>query len=62
MKHKLTIDIEILTEIKDKTVTQRAVLLNAKVPSGTELFRRVCDTSEKELRDALIKLGWTPPT
>lgn len=61
MKHKFTINIETHTEIKGKIIMQRAVLLNTKRPDGEELFRRVCDTSEKELRDALIKLGWTPP-
>lgn len=26
-----------------------------------QLMRRVVDTQEKQIREALIKLGWTPP-
>lgn len=61
IKHKFTIDIETFTEIKGKVITQRVALLSTRVPNGEELFRRVCDTSEEELRRALVKLGWTPP-
>lgn len=61
MKHEFTIEIETDTCIKGKEIIQRVVLLNAKVADGNELARRVCDTSEAELRGALIKLGWAPP-
>lgn len=61
MKHEFTIEIETDTCIKGKEIIQRIVLLNTKVIGGEELARRVCDTSEKELRGALIELGWAPP-
>lgn len=27
----------------------------------TKIFREMYDTQEKQLKEALIKLGWTPP-
>jgi len=27
----------------------------------TEVYRQIMDTGEQQIRDALIKLGWTPP-
>jgi hypothetical protein len=61
MKDKTTIKIKVITEIKDETIFQRVILLGTEPSKSVELIRQACDTTEKELRDALIALGWTPP-
>jgi len=43
------------TSIFDMTIVQ-----TVQDPFGN-LTRRVIDTQEREMRMALIKLGWTPP-
>lgn len=61
MKHELKIGVETSTKIEGTSIIQRVVFLNTKIADGQELARRVGDTAEAGLRDALIKLGWTPP-
>jgi hypothetical protein len=52
------------TKVEGKKIMQRISLpgfLRDESPKGHELATRVCDTAEKGVREALIKLGWTPP-
>ena len=65
MKHKFTIELETTTQIRGKTIKQAVVLLDAKVMAGQTggvvVASQILDTLESQVRDALIKLGWTPP-
>jgi hypothetical protein len=68
IKNEATIEkkikIKCNTEVEGKKIIQRITLssiLQTDPPKGYELATRVCDTAEKGMRAALIKLGWTPP-
>lgn len=54
--------IEVKTDVTaDGNIDQRVI---AKFPSGGELsmMRNILRLQDEGIRDALIKLGWTPPT
>ncbi|MBE9571682.1 MAG: hypothetical protein IMF11_13725 [Proteobacteria bacterium] len=62
--NRIKIDIRCDTEVDGKRIIQRITLpsiLQTDPHDGHELATRVCDTAEKGIREALIKLGWTPP-
>ena len=61
MKSTFMIELETTTQIQDHKIKQKVVLLDAKMVGGETVVSRVCGTMERQLRDALIKLGWTPP-
>ena len=44
------------TSIQDSTIIQTLIQDDTKL-----LMRWVGDTREQDIKDALIKLGWTPP-
>lgn len=46
----------ISTTVHDKTIRQ-----DITSPIGGMVTRWALDTSEPQIREALIKLGWTPP-
>lgn len=53
------ISYEIKTEVAGSTITQELDLVSADIRE--QLMRRVMDLGEQQIRDALIKMGWTPP-
>lgn len=57
MKIKIKCD----TEIKGKKIIQKIYIPDSSLFNGYEVASRVMDTSEKEIKEALIRLGWTPP-
>lgn len=63
MKYNLTTSIskkgEIVQQLKLSDEAMRRPY--PSFPEIEDLFRWVCDTREKGIRKALIKLGWTPP-
>ena len=49
------------TPSSDGVITQELVALGPGDVRQT-IMRQVMDTSEQQIRDALIALGWTPPS
>lgn len=47
------------TIIIDETVTEASMNLRKELVS--KHYRQVMDTKDQMIREALIKLGWTPP-
>lgn len=45
----------------DGKITQQSELVDDHLPSLRDIARRVIDTQDQQIREALIKLGWTPP-
>lgn len=61
---EVKIRIKCETKIEGKKILQRISLPSTSHNESLkrhELATRVCDTAEKGMREALIKLGWTPP-
>ena len=53
-------NIDINTSVKDKVITTS---VDFKSPLGIieNRAKQIIDTQEKQVQDALISLGWTPP-
>lgn len=47
------------TTIDDSLIIQEVNCIHNSIV--TRLTSDVCDTKEKEFKDGLIKIGWTPP-
>jgi len=60
MKDSIKYDINTIINYKDKRIIQDIRSPNIDNIIQT-IHRTILDTKEEQLRDALIKLGWTPP-
>ena len=49
------------TPMSDGRIIQTVELDDDYVPIRREIVRSVIDTKEKQVHDALVQLGWTPP-
>lgn len=53
-------NLSVTTDIQDGKIIQE--LTNQVGPDLTEsMMRTIIDTKEEHVKEALIKLGWTPP-
>lgn len=61
----MNIEYRINTSVSDQVIVQEVdmpCLLDLEDESRRELlYRRIVNLEEQGIRDALIKLGWTPP-
>jgi len=48
-------------QFKINTVTEGNKIIQTTQDPWGKVMRQVIDTQEREIRMALIKLGWTPP-
>ncbi len=49
------------TEIEKSNIIQSIKLYDDISELVTTISRRIINTEEQQIREALIKLGWTPP-
>lgn len=60
--HLINVERHIVVEVDATTgILQQHVVLHTGELMLAENFSSIC-TAEKEVREALIKLGWTPPS
>jgi hypothetical protein len=57
MKVEMKIDVKVDTYVNGNLIVQDTYINNVYIKSS----RKVCDTGEKGIRDALAKMGWMPP-
>jgi hypothetical protein len=57
MKVEMKINVKVDTFVDGNWIVQDTYVNNIYI----EASRKVCDTSEKGFRDALVKMGWMPP-
>ncbi len=57
MTVEMKINVKVDTYVNGNLIVQDTYVNNERI----EASRRVCDTSEKGIRDALVKMGWMPP-
>jgi hypothetical protein len=59
MKVEMKIDVKVDTFVNGNLIVQDvSSVVGDKI---SQVSRQVCDTSEKGIRDALVKMGWMPP-
>lgn len=54
-------EFQVETKVFGKTIEQSTYLNNDIAQKRDLVTRRLIDTEEKAVRDALVALGWTPP-
>ena len=53
--------IEVKSEIKNNDIILDTKLTDARTDYEMKLSRKIIETEDAMVREALIKLGWTPP-
>lgn len=60
--NKITIDYDVKTDILEGEVIQQVVKYwDSYTEAYTMISNQLYATKDKQLQEALIKLGWTPP-
>jgi len=54
-------EIKINTFTKDDLIIQEEYMEDHATSYRSEITRRIMNTREDQVREALIELGWTPP-
>jgi hypothetical protein len=55
-------EIKINTFTKEDLIIQEEYMEDQACSYRSEITRRIIDTREAQVREVLIKLGWTPPS